>query len=150
MLFDDDKDKVPEFWSFQDETNYLFLQSRYKDRKAIGDEAGEKRKAVKNMDTDNPFYHRAAVSAEMAAMRYDMAYIVAENKKLRDYINTISWLHEQVGVLQGAYAHTKRLADLARIDYTLIETGLKMINKLKEELQNGTTQRSNEADGTES
>lgn len=143
-MLDLDKDDAVAAWKYSDNTEYGHIQWRYRDRAAIGEEFLAKRKSFEKMSTDDPFYHRAAVSVEMAQMRYDMAYIVGMNNKMQEYINTISFLHDQVGVLQGAYAHIKLLAEKARIDYAISETtmtaidaGLKTINKLKEDLQNG-------------
>lgn len=140
-----DKDDDVAAWKYADNTEYTHIKWRYRDRPAIGEEFAAKRKSFEKMSTDDPFYHRAAVSVEMAQMRYDMSYIVAMNNKMQEYINTISFLHDQVGVLQGAYAHIKLLAEKARIDYAIsestmkaIDAGLKMITKIKEDLQNGT------------
>lgn len=127
----------PTFWTYEDQSNLDYLELRYADRKKLGEEAISKRKALKDIASDNPFYQRAAMSAELAAMRWDMAYIVAENKKLRMMIGTIDWLHTQVNILMGAYSHVKMLAEKCRIDYGLINSGLTQIIKLKEEIQGG-------------
>lgn len=131
-------EKEPEIWTFQDQSNYLSLKSRYSDRKNLGEEAIAKRKALKEMPADSPLYQRAAVASEMASMRWDMSYIVAENEKMREMASTISWLHEQLSITQGAYAHVKMLAERSRIDYSAIKKGLKQISQLTEELTNGT------------
>lgn len=137
-------------WTSQDNSNYLSLKSRYGDRNALGDEAISKKKALKETAADSPLYQRAVVAAEMAALRWDMSYIVAENEKMREHCSTISWLHEQLSIVQGAYAHTKMLAERARIDYSLTDTTLKIITKLKEELENGVKQGRDKADGAKS
>lgn len=144
------KEAVEPSWSFQDESNYNFIKLKYADRNALGDEAIAKRKALADIAAENPFYHRAAVSAELAQMRYEMAYIVAENNKLREMIGTISWLHEQLSLTQGAYAHTKMLAERNRIDYALFKSGMDRIVKLKEEFDNVLKQGCQKPDSKES
>lgn len=133
--------KEIEPWTSQDNSNYLALKSRYGDRKKLGDDAIAKRKALKDMAADNPLYQRTSVASEMAAMRWDMSYIVAENERMREHCSTISWLHEQLSIVQGAYAHTKMLAEKSRIDYAVVDAGLKMITKLQQELENEGKQR---------
>lgn len=138
-------------WVYQDEANYAAMQDKYKDRQKLCDEANAKRAALKDMTSDNPFYHRAAVSAEMAQMRWEMAYIVAENQRLREMVGTIDWLHQQVSVLTGAYGHVKMLAETAKMEYgqaaKVVKLWLDTIMKNKGE-NNGTTSGSNKVDGS--
>lgn len=134
-------------WSFGEEANYNFIKERYKNRQKIGEEALSKKKAFEKMKADDPLYTRAAVSAEMAQMRWDMAYMVAMNERMREYVESLDFVHQQISILSGAYQHTKLLADDARINYARIHKGLKLIETLTEELQNGITKASNGTDG---
>lgn len=143
-------ERAASFSHWQDESDYNRMTERYSDRKAIGNEALAKRKALDDIKAENPFYHRAAVSAEMAQMRYDMALIVEENKRLREMIETIGYLHQRMEVVYGAYSHVKMLADKSRIDYALIAKGIEDVLKLKKELTHEITARSSRPDGEES
>lgn len=139
--------KEASFEHWQDDAGYQRMLLQYGDRKAMSHEARNKRKALESMNTENPFYHRSAASAEMAQMRLDMAYIVEENKKLREMIETIGFLHQRVDVVYGAYAHMKMLADKSRIDYAMTESAIKDILKLKKELTNEVEHRRDKPDG---
>lgn len=146
-----DDSEIAGLWKFQDEANYAAMKDKYKNRKKLCDEMDAKRKAFKDMAPDNPFYHRAAVSAEMAQMRWEMSYIVAENERLRGMIETIDWLHQQVSILQGAYGHVKMLAETAKFEYgnaaKVVQLWIETITK-KRGASNETAPRSNETDGT--
>jgi len=137
-----------DYW--QNAYQYRMMTAKYEDLKAISDEVRNKKKALEEISADNPFYHRAAVSAEMAQMREDMSLIVHENKRMRDMIETIGDLHQRMSVLYGAYDHVKMLADRSRIDYALIAKGIETIIKLKEELTNEITQTRTRPNGKES
>lgn len=148
ILLPEGQDIEP-FSAWQDEVEYAHIKLEYEDRKALYHEARNKQKALEETTPDNPLYHRIAVSAEMARMRLHMAYMLNENKKLTQMIGSISWLHEQVAILQGAYGHIKMLAATVRIDYDAIAKGLSVIAKLKEELTNAVKPRSDKPDGAE-
>lgn len=124
-------------WSFRDESFYSFLKFKYQDRAKLQAEAEEKRKAVDKMKDGDPLYHRMAVSAEMAGLRVDMAYIVDRNNKLEEMIETISFLHQRVGILEGAYGHMKMMAETVRIDYSLISKLHEKLKPLLKEQENG-------------
>lgn len=130
-----------------DEIEYSHIKMQYANRKALMDEAVGKKKVLAETTPADPLYHRYAVSAEMAMMRVHMAYVLHENKKLTTMMSTLSWLHDQVGILQGAYGHVKMLAEMARIDYGAIAKGLLSIAKLKKELSNEAEQPSEKPDG---
>lgn len=136
-----------DYW--QNAYAYTLMVAKYEDLKAIAKEARDKRKALDDIKADNPFYHRATASAEMAQIREDMALIVAENKRMHDMIDTIGDLHQRLSVVYGAYDHVKMLAERSRIDYAAISQGLQDITKLKQELQNEINERSPRPDGTE-
>lgn len=125
------------FWSFRDESFYNFLKHKYSDRQKLSQEAEDKRKALDKMKDGDPLYHRCAVSAEMASLRVDMAYIVDRNNKLEEMIETISFLHQRVDILEGAYSHTKMMAETCRIDYGLISKLHEKLKPLLEEQKNG-------------
>lgn len=125
------------FWSFRDESFYSFLKHKYSDRAKLMAEAEEKRKAVDKMKDGDPLYHRCAVSAEMASLRVDMAYIVDRNNKLEEMIETISFLHQRVDILEGAYSHTKMMAETCRIDYGLVQRLYDKLKPLLKEQENG-------------
>lgn len=112
-------------WAIRDEQFYGFLKMKYADRKKLCDEAEEKRKAAEKMKDTDPHFHRMAVSAEMASLRVDMAYIVDRNNQLEQYLETIEFLHQKVGILEGAYGHIKMLAEMAKADYNLAKNVLK-------------------------
>ena len=109
------------FWSFRDESFYNFLKHKYADRQKLSAEAEEKRKALDKMKDGDPLYHRMAVSAEMASLRVDMAYIVDRNNKLEEMIGTVEYLHQKVGILEGAYGHLKLLYETCK---TIGEVGI--------------------------
>ena len=120
-------------WGFGDEQFYTFLKHKYADRRQLKADAEEKRKAAEKMiDGKDPHYHRMAVTAEMAQLRLDMAYIIDKNNKLEQYIETIEYLHQKVGVLEGAYGYVKMLAENLRIDYSRISDLYKKLNPTKE------------------
>jgi hypothetical protein len=137
-------------WPFQDENAAKLVAMKYEDRKALTAEALAKRKALQDIDDKNPFYHRAAVSCEMADMRCDMAYLILENKRLRELVEPIGWILQRIDILEGAYGHVKMLAESSRIDYGHIAKGLKEIIKLREELKNEIIKASDRPDGYES
>ena len=108
-------------WGFGDEQHYSFLQHKYGNRRQLKDDDEEKRKAAEKMaDGKDPHYHRMAVTAEMAQLRLDMAYIIDKNNKLEQYIETIEYLHQRVGILEGAYGHLKLLGENMKFDYSRI------------------------------
>lgn len=119
-------------WSSRDEAFYAFMKEKYKDRQRLSTEAEQKRKAAEKMKDTDPHFHRMAMSAEMAQLRLDMAYIVDRNNQLEEMIGTVEYLHQRVGIVEGAYSHTKMLAETCRIDYALISKGLTDIKKLTE------------------
>lgn len=102
-------------WAMRDEQFYDFLKMKYSDRKKLSDIAEEKRKSAEKMKDDNPLYHRAQVSAEMASLRLDMAYIVDRNNQLEQYLATVEFLHQKVGVLEGAYGYLKMMLETCRL-----------------------------------
>jgi|GEM_PF-5633264 len=106
-------------WEIRDEQYYSFLKHKYKDRQRLRTEAEEKRKAAEAMK-DSPHRHRMTVEAEMASLMVDMAYIVDRNNQLEQYLGTIEFLHQKVGILEGAYAHIKMLAETCKNDYLVL------------------------------
>ena len=106
-----------------------------------------KEKAFKDVNPKDHMYHRMAVSAEMAKLRVDMAYIVDRIAKMETVIAATARLHQRVDILEAAYGYQKMLAEKSRIEYALIAKGLEDIKKLKEELSNEAKQSSNGTDG---
>lgn len=137
------------YWSHQDSVEYDYIRMRYTDRKALLHEMANKKKALASINPDNPQYHRIAFSAEMARLRADMAYIVGENDNMRELVDTIRDLHDQMGILRGAYSHVKLLADRSQMDYKLITKAIDEMLKLKREITNAATKRSDGTDGQE-
>lgn len=138
------------FWQHQDSVEYNYIRLRYANRKELLDEMAHKKKVLNATKETDPHYQRIAMSAEMARLRADMAYIVGENDNMRGLIETMRDLHDQMGILRGAYSHVKLLADDSKMSYSLIAKGLSEIIKLKGEFTNGSTQRSDRTDGQES
>lgn len=103
------------FWAFADEQFYSFMRRKYHDRAKLASEAEAKRKALEKVKEDNPMYHRMAASVEMAALRLDMAYMMDKNTKLEQFIETIEYLHQRVGIVEGAYGHLKLLFEQCRV-----------------------------------
>jgi hypothetical protein len=101
------------FWTFQDTSFYEFLKNKYKDRAKLHKEAEDKRKAAEKVPDTSPLYQRAQVSAEMASLRLDMAYIIERNNNLEEMLGTVEYLHQKVGILEGAYGHLKLLNETA-------------------------------------
>ena len=135
-------------WSFEDEVEYDYIKLRYSDRKKLSERALETRKAAKDIDQANPLYHRIAVTAEMAKLRCDMAYMVDRMEQLQATIGAMSYIHQQVDILTAAFGYQKMLGEKARIDYGLIAKALKEVEQLKVELSNGTQPRSQNPDGS--
>ena len=67
----------------------------------------EKRKVADKSETvngkPNPQYPRLRLEAEVAQMRYEMAYMVAKNKSLESRFELLYGLYERVSLLEGAY-----------------------------------------------
>lgn len=144
-------DKMEEsYWGHQDTVEYSYIRLRYQDRKALLEEMAHKKKVFDATKPADPHYQRIAMSSEMARLRADMAYIVGENDNMRELIDTMRDLHDQMGILRGAYSHVKLLADRSQIDYKLIHKAIEEMLKLKGEITNGTTKRSDGADGQKS
>lgn len=137
-------------WNYADEQEYGYVKLRHADRQKLLDEMANKKKALKDIGPDNPLYHRIAVSAEMARMRADMAYIVARNDKLEELLGTVSFLHQRLDIVEGAYSHVKMLAEASRIDYAQGAKALLEIKRIKEELTNAVTKTSHQPDGEKS
>jgi hypothetical protein len=102
-------------WSMQDDQFYDFLKRKYQDRQKLSIECEEKRKALEKTKETDALYHRMAVSAEMAQLRLDMAYIVDKNTKLEQYVETIGYLHTRLDIVEGAYGHLKLLFETCRL-----------------------------------
>lgn len=113
------RDEADIWWCFRDDKMNTLLENKYADRKKLAEEAEQKRQAVEKMDAANPLYHRAAVSSEMAQMRFEMAYIIDKNRQLAQYIETIEYLHQRVGILEGAYGHLKLLNETVIMQTTI-------------------------------
>lgn len=111
-------------WNLRDEGYYEFLKTKYQDRAKLATEAEQKRKAAEKAKDTDPHYHRLQVSSEMASLRLDMAYIVDRNNQLEQYVSTLEFLHERVGILEGAYGHTKLMAEIVRADFELLKKTL--------------------------
>ena len=111
-------------WTIRDEGYYSFLKIKYQDRAKLSQEAQEKRKACDSMG-DSPHRHRMSVEADMATMRLDMAYILDRNNQLEQYLETIEFLHQKVGILEGAYSHVKLIAENCRNNYDILLAKLK-------------------------
>ena len=146
LLLDGDKAN-PTAWDYQDEIEYNHLKLKYGNRKELHEEAANKRKALRDCEPDNPLYHRIAVSAEMAAMRVDYAYIVARNIRLEEMLGTVSFLHQRLDILEGSYGYMKMLAEGGRIDYATLTRLIRDVEKLKQELSNGAESGSKEPHG---
>lgn len=124
-------------WTFRDEATYAFLEQKYRDREKLGEEYAAARKLAEKSQTvdgkPNPMLPRLEMQADMAQMKLEMSYIIDRNSQLQQHIETIGYLHDRVGILEGAYGHTKMLAETCRIDYVLTK-GLheKLTKYLKE------------------
>ncbi len=117
------EDQIQSFaWELRDERHYQFIARKYHDRRKLAAEADEKRKLADKSETingkPNPQHPRLCVEAEMAQMRYDMAYMVDKNTQLEQYIETIEFVHQRLGILEGAYGHIKTLVMGSRMDYS--------------------------------
>lgn len=115
-------------WEIRDESYYSFLKHKYKDRAKLSQEAEDKRKAADAM-VGSPHHLRMTVEADMASMRLDMAYIVDRNNQLEQYLETVEFLHQKVGILEGAYSHIKMLAEVCRNDYVDFAKKLKQLKE---------------------
>lgn len=113
------RDEADIWWCFRDEQMHTLLENKYADRKRLATEAEQKRQAVEKMEATNPLYHRAAVSSEMAQMRFEMAYLIDKNRQLAQYIETIEYLHQRVGIIEGAYGGLKLLLETANMQNTI-------------------------------
>lgn len=124
-------------WNFRDEATYAFLEQKYRDREKLGAEYDAARKLADKSQTidgkPNPQHPRLALEADMAQLKLEMAYIIDRNSQLQQYIATLEYLHERVGILEGAYGHTKLLAETCRIDYALVKDALDKIHKFLKE-----------------
>ena len=149
LLLDDDKSIDELAWGWQDEVEYNHLKLRYSNRKELSQQAQDKYKALKDVVPRDPMYHRMAVSAEMASLRVDMAYIVDKNNKLEEMLGTVAFIHQRLDILEGSYSYIKMLAEGGRIDYATLTRIVKDIEKLKEEQINAIKQRSDRPDGAE-
>jgi len=103
------------FWAFSDEQFYSFLKRKYHDRAKLASEAEAKRKALEKVKDSDPMYHRMAASAEMAALRLDMAYMIDKNTKLETFLETIGYMHTRLDIVEGAYGHLKLLFEQCRL-----------------------------------
>ena len=124
-------------WELHDERQYKFMEQKYHDRHKLFNEAEAARKLADKSQTidgkPNPQYPRLCMEAEMANMRYEMAYIIDKNTQLSAIIETIAFMHQRVDILEGAYGHMKLMAETCKIDYSLVADALKSIKKLKEQ-----------------
>lgn len=138
-----DKISADEAWTMRDEEQYQFLEKKYGDRRSLYEGAVHARKQADRSETidgqPNPHHRRLVLEAEMAQMRYEMAYVIDKNKFLSQFIETIEFLHQRVGLVEGAYHHVKLLAETARIDYHAVAKGLTEIKKLKEQYNETAT-----------
>lgn len=135
------------FWKYADEMEYTYIKERYSDRKSLMEEASNKLKAFKETEPNSRMYHRIAVSAEMAKMRVDMAYVIDKNTKLEEMLGTVAFLHQRIDILEGAYSHIKIVAEKCRIEYGVMASMLKDMKKLREDMTNEVKQRSDVTDG---
>lgn len=128
-------------WSMRDEGQYQFMAKKYAERKKLADEFDVKRKLADKSETidgkPNPQYPRIRLEADMAQMRYEMAYIVEKNAMLSEQVQIMGNLFQRVDILEGAYGHMKLLAEGCRIDYTEIAKALKILKPLLKEHGNG-------------
>lgn len=116
-------------WSLRDENHYTFIARKYEDRAKLHQDAESKRKAAEKMEAKNdPHYHRMRVEADMAQMRYEMAYLVDKNAQLQRIIDPLEYVFQRVSILEGAYSHIKLLAETVQADYNLLAK-----SKLKEQ-----------------
>ena len=124
-------------WQMRDENMYAFIERKYHDRQALSDQAEAARKLAEKSQTiegnPNPQYPRLLIEADIAQMKLEMAYVLDKNAQLAQYIDTLEFLHQRVGVLEGAYAHIKMLAETCRIDYALISKAVEFVKKFKQE-----------------
>lgn len=148
-MTEDENEKL-KTWGWGEENYYnIFVKDRYKDRQALAEQVAEKKKALEKHKPGEPLHQRAALILEMAEMRYDMAFMVAMNERMRGHIETLDYVHQQISIMSGAYAHTKMLAEDARINYARIHKGLKTIQSLTEELTNDINTTNKRTDGAE-
>lgn len=94
-------------WSLQDEGAARFIAVKYADRRKLYDEWQAKRKVADKSETvngqPNPQYPRLRMEADIAQMRFEMAYLIAKNHDIEQQIDILGSLHGRVSVLEGAY-----------------------------------------------
>lgn len=128
-------------WSIRDEGQYQFMATKYGDRKRLSEEYEAKRKVADKSETiegkPNPQYPRIRLEADMAQMRYEMAYILDKNKQLSEQVEALTWLYQRVDILEGAYGHMKLLAETTRIDYHAVKSMMQKLQPLIKEQADG-------------
>lgn len=122
LLVNDPLREETDVWSMQDEAQAQFLPMKYKERDALGADWQAKRKlADKNRlredGTPNPHHPRLVMEAEMANMRYDMAYVIEQNRRLQEQANILMSLFDRVGMLEGCYGYLRQAFDCVKSQY---------------------------------
>lgn len=103
-------------WTMEDQANAEFLRFRYQNREALGKEWHDKRKFAdehRKLESgkDNPMHPRYAMEEQIARLQYDMAYVLEENRILREKMQLFSSLFDEVAILRGAYMSVKATSD---------------------------------------
>lgn len=118
-------------WQFnmQDERQYDFIRQKYADRRALMEQAAEARKKADSSQTvdgkPNPKHPALVLQADMAQLRFEMAYVVDKNNHLEAQVNILADLSQRVSILEGAYSHVKMVAETCRNYYHMVQSVLK-------------------------
>lgn len=110
-------------WDFRDEEQYAFIEKKYGNRRALWEAAQQARREADGKELKdgqpNPQHRRLVLEAEMATMRFEMAYVIDKNKQLQQIIEPLEFVFQRLTILEGAYGHVKLLAETAKTDYIL-------------------------------
>lgn len=131
-------------WRIEDELQSRFVEMKYRDKPTLKTEWDKAVKAAQDQEfidgKPGKHYERLRLIADMAATRYDMAYIVEKNMALEQRFHEVFDLVERVSILEGAYSYLKMLSESARIAFINAGDLLKTVYKNKEQKhENDTT-----------
>lgn len=139
--FEAKKTKDDYAWDFRDEEAYGFLEKKYHNRRLLWEASEHARRQADDAEliggAPNPQYRRLVLEAEVAKLRYEMAYMVDKNKQLATLIEPLEFLFQRVGILEGAYGHVKLLAETAHTDYNLLEGAMKKLSEMYDKFKKG-------------
>lgn len=134
--------EIGALWKLRDEQAYTFIEQKYKNRQSLQQYADLARKLSDSSQTidgkPNPHHPLLEARAEVAQLRLEMSYMIERNAHLQGYVEQIEFLYQRVSIVEGAYQHTKLLAETAKIDYSLIRSLADRLNKFLTERKNDT------------